>query len=57
MYHIKKIINNNILCVIDSKGDEFIVTGKGIGFKRHRGEDVEENAIQCLYRKEDKESR
>ena len=29
---IKKIINNNILCAVDEKGNELIVTGRGIGF-------------------------
>ena len=27
---IKKVINNNILCVIDEKGHESIVTGRGL---------------------------
>ena len=30
---IKRIINNNILCVIDEKGGESIVTGRGLGFR------------------------
>ena len=40
---IKNVINNNILCAIDEKGKEMIVTGKGIGFKRKRGEFIDEN--------------
>ena len=43
---IKKVINNNILCVIDEKGHEMIVTGKGIGFKRKTGERVDETTIE-----------
>ena len=31
---IKKVINNNILCVVDDTGGEMIVTGKGLGFQR-----------------------
>lgn len=27
---IKKVINNNILCVVDEKGNEMLVTGKGL---------------------------
>ena len=43
---IKKVINNNILCVIDEKGHEMIVTGKGIGFKRKTGERVGEATVE-----------
>lgn len=38
---VKKVINNNILCVVDDKGSEMIVTGKGLGFKRKTGERVD----------------
>ena len=51
---IKKLINNNILCVIDEKGNELIVTGRGIGFGRHRGEFVDPQSIERTYRMEEK---
>lgn len=51
---IKKVINNNILCVIDKKGHEMIVTGKGIGFKRKTGEHINETGIEKTYRMEGK---
>ena len=51
---IKKVINNNILCVVDSRGCERIVTGRGIGFGRHRGETIDEGAVERSYRMEDK---
>ena len=51
---IKKLINNNILCVIDEKGNEMIVTGRGIGFQRHRGEFIDEVLIERTYRMEEK---
>ena len=40
---IKKVINNNILCAIDEKGTEMIVTGRGIGFGRKVLSVFEEN--------------
>lgn len=52
---IKKVINNNILCAVDDKGEELIVTGKGIGFKRFPGEPVNSEQIERLYRMEGKE--
>ncbi len=51
---IKKIINNNILCVVDERGCELIVTGRGIGFGRHRGEIVDPATVERSYRMEDK---
>ena len=53
MVHIKKIINNNILCAVDEKGNELIVTGKGIGFQRHRGESIDPSTIERTYRMEE----
>ena len=53
---IKKVINNNILCVVDSHGCERIVTGRGIGFGRHRGETLDEALIERSYRMEDKDA-
>ncbi|MGN1142746.1 MAG: BglG family transcription antiterminator LicT [Oliverpabstia sp.] len=52
---IKKVINNNILCAIDEKGNELIVTGKGIGFKRFTGELIDQARIEKIYRMEGKE--
>lgn len=51
---IKKIINNNILCAVDDKGNELIVTGRGLGFGRHRGEMIDESGIERIYRMEEK---
>ena len=51
---IKKLINNNILCVVDKKGNELIVTGRGIGFQRHRGEFVDPALVERTYRMEEK---
>ena len=51
---IKKVINNNILCVVDEHGCEWIVTGRGIGFGRHRGENLDERLIERSYRMEGK---
>ena len=51
---IKKVINNNILCVIDEKGRESIVTGRGLGFGRKVGQFVEPAAVEKTYRMEDR---
>lgn len=51
---IKKVINNNILCVLDDNGNEMIVTGKGLGFKRKIGEQVNPALFMKTYRMEGK---
>ena len=51
---IKKVINNNILCVIDEKGNEMIVTGKGLGFGRKVAQFVDPAGVEKVYRMEDK---
>lgn len=51
---IKKVINNNILCVVDDRGSEMIVTGKGLGFKRKIGERVAPALFEKTYHMEDK---
>lgn len=54
---IKKVINNNILCVIDEKGNEMIITGRGIGFKRKTGEFVDLDSVEKIYHMEGKAER
>lgn len=51
---IKKVINNNILCTIDKKGNEMIVTGRGIGYKRKVGEFVDPDQVEKIYRMAEK---
>lgn len=51
---IKKVINNNILCVVDDKGAELIVTGRGLGFGRKIGQRVDASDVEKVYRMEDK---
>ena len=51
---IKKVINNNILCVVDDKGAELIVAGRGLGFGRKIGQRVDASDVEKVYRMEDK---
>lgn len=38
---IEKIFNNNVILLEDENQKEIIVMGKGIGFKKNRGEDID----------------
>ncbi|MDO4492168.1 MAG: PRD domain-containing protein [Lachnospiraceae bacterium] len=53
---VKKVINNNVVCAIDKSGNELIVTGCGIGFKKKVGQLIDETLITQTYRMEDKKS-
>lgn len=46
---IHKVVNNNICRVLDSNGNEMIVTGRGIGFKRHVGDDIAPDVIEQTF--------
>ncbi len=51
---IKKVINNNILCVVDNQGSEMIVTGRGLGFQKKIGERVDPALFEKTYHMEGK---
>ncbi|MGN1480524.1 PRD domain-containing protein [Porcipelethomonas sp.] len=46
---IIKVINNNNVCVLNEKGREQIVSGKGIGFGKKYGDSVDSSRIQKTY--------
>ena len=46
---VKKVINNNIVVSLDHSNQDLIVMGKGIGFKRKAGDEVDAAAIEKVY--------
>ncbi len=50
MYEILKVINNNIVCSMDQDGEEIILRGLGIGFKKKVKDFVEEAQIEKIYK-------
>lgn len=49
MLRIKKIFNNNVVLVIDTKGLERILIGRGIAFRKRVGETVEKDKIEKTF--------
>lgn len=45
-----KVINNNMVSTLDSKGKEIIVMGCGLGFKAKPEEEIDETRIERVYR-------
>lgn len=50
---IQKIINNNVISAIDEHKNEVVVMGKGIGFQKKAGFEVEPEKIEKIFRMED----
>ena len=45
---IIKVINNNTVCTLDKKGREQIASGKGIGFGKKRGDEIDPAQVQKI---------
>ncbi|MCM3128182.1 BglG family transcription antiterminator LicT [Paenibacillus provencensis] len=52
---IAKVLNNNVVTVIDSSGNEQVVMGRGIAFKKHTGDSIDESLIEKVFSLESKE--
>lgn len=49
---IDKIINNNIISARDSQGVELMAMGKGIGFGQRPGNEIDDKAVEKIFRLE-----
>lgn len=47
---ILKVINNNVICSLDENQQEVVIMGKGIGFQKKKGEEVETEKIEKIFR-------
>ena len=43
---VHKILNNNVVVTLDAKGNELIVTGRGVGFKKREGDKIDPQLIE-----------
>lgn len=50
MYEVLKVINNNIVCSVDEQGQEIILRGLGIGFKKKPKDYVDDKQIEKIYK-------
>ena len=42
---IQKVINNNVVSTFDTNNREVILMGKGIGFRKKAGDELDKNKI------------
>ena len=47
---IQKVINNNVISAYDVNRQEVVIMGKGIGFKAHTGDLIDEGRIEKVFR-------
>lgn len=48
--NIEKVINNNVVSAYDKQKQEVVVMGRGIGFKAHAGDSIDENKIEKVFK-------
>lgn len=52
---IIRVLNTNAVVSVDSQGMELIMTGQGIGFKKRKGENIDQSLVDKIYHLENKE--
>ncbi|SNX67169.1 BglG family transcriptional antiterminator [Bacillus oleivorans] len=53
---IDKVLNNNVVSVIQDDGNELVVMGRGIAFQKKKGEEVEKDKIEKIFALKDKQT-
>lgn len=51
---IHKILNNNVIVILDKNNEEQIVMGRGIAFKKRVGDEIDKNMIDKVFTLSDK---
>lgn len=46
---IAKILNNNVVVILDEQGDEQVVMGRGLAFHKHIGDALEQDKIEKVF--------
>jgi beta-glucoside operon transcriptional antiterminator len=52
---IAKVINNNVISVIDPNNKELVVMGRGIAFQKRPGDLVDESKIEKIFKLDNKD--
>ncbi|HWO78484.1 MAG TPA: PRD domain-containing protein [Bacillus sp. (in: firmicutes)] len=53
---IDKVLNNNVVSVIQEDGHELVVMGRGIAFQKKKGEEIEKEKIEKIFALKDKQT-
>nr|1L1C_A Chain A, Transcription antiterminator licT [Bacillus subtilis]1L1C_B Chain B, Transcription antiterminator licT [Bacillus subtilis] len=52
---IAKVINNNVISVVNEQGKELVVMGRGLAFQKKSGDDVDEARIEKVFTLDNKD--
>ena len=52
---IHKVINNNVVSVLNEQNKEMVVMGRGLAFKKKPGDPVDEQLIEKVFKLENKD--
>ena len=52
---IAKVINNNVISVLDAQNKELVVMGRGIAFQQRPGDVVDESKIEKTFKLDNKD--
>ncbi|MDQ0492951.1 transcriptional antiterminator [Paenibacillus brasilensis] len=52
---IAKVLNNNVVTVIDEQQKELVIMGRGIAFKKSTGDEIDEEKIEKIFKLESTE--
>ncbi|CAM4487315.1 BglG family transcription antiterminator LicT [Paenibacillus typhae] len=52
---IEKVLNNNVVTVLDANQNELVIMGRGIAFKKHTGDRLDEDKIEKVFSLDNKE--
>lgn len=47
---IERVINNNVVAGVDTRGREIVAMGRGLGFQRRPGDDVPDGSVEKVFR-------
>lgn len=48
-FHVKKVLNNNVIFSKNQEGQDIILTGLGLGFQKKKGDPVETEKIERIF--------
>lgn len=51
---INKVLNNNVVTIINENGEEAVVMGRGLAFQKKKGDEIEESKIEKIFVLENK---
>ena len=46
---VEKVINNNLVRSLDSRNQEILVMGSGLGFKKKPGDEIDSSKVEKVY--------